>query len=160
MKKRLKTIIPALIMIVLTVFVAWYIAGEKIIKVNSDDIKIIKVSSETPLFGEYYNCIIDFSSNTVTETGRREGNEYENTNHFSDEDKENFVVKANEYGFFNWKESYLKNISTNDSTMHEICITYTDDSKQYISYQQPGMPPAYEYDEMTTVFLKTFGCLI
>ena len=102
MKTKLKFIIPALISIVLIVFVAWYISGWK----SPSDIDRIEIISENQLFLEYNKYIIDFNNNTFTETERKSGIEQKNITHFSDKDKENFVRKANMYGFFIWKKSY------------------------------------------------------
>lgn len=152
MKTKLKIIIPALIAIVLTVFVAWYISGWK----SPSDIVSIEISSEAPYFQVHYEYFINFSENTLTYNNLK--NDSKRVTTFSDEDKDNFVRKASRYGFFHWKESYLKNVSMNDSTMTGICITYNDETEQKICFQQPNLP--YTYEIMEEVFNETFGCYI
>ncbi|MCM1506293.1 MAG: hypothetical protein NC177_04035 [Ruminococcus flavefaciens] len=154
-KVKLKIIIPALIMIAVTVFAVWYFSFSD--RKSPSDIVSIKISSEAPLFSRYNKYFIDFNSNTVTKTERDGDDEKEKTTHFSDVDKENFVNKANMYGFFSWKESYLGK-RPNDNYLIGICITYSDGSEQDICFQSPNIPPSYE--TMQDVFLETFGCLI
>ena len=149
MKTKLKFIIPSLIAILLTVFVSWYISDWK----SPSDIVSIEISSEAPYFKVHYEYFIDFSENTLTYNDLKD--DVKRVTTFSDEDKENFVNKANMYGFFNWKESYLKNVSMNDSTMKDICITYSDGTEQEICFQQPNVPHTYEI--MSEVFCETFG---
>ncbi|MDE5557780.1 MAG: hypothetical protein K2J32_08865 [Ruminococcus sp.] len=152
MKTKLKFIIPALISIVLIVFAVWYISGWK----SPSDIVSIKVSSEAPYFQVHYEYFIDFSENTLTYNDLKD--DLKKITTFSDENKENFVHQASMYGFFNWKKSYLKNVSMNDSTMKDICITYSDGTEQEICFQQPNVPLTYEI--MREVFNETFGYYI
>ncbi|MCM1316012.1 MAG: hypothetical protein NC205_06205 [Prevotella sp.] len=100
MKTKLKFIIPSLLAILLTVFVIYYISGWK----SPSDIVSIEISAEAPYFQVHYKYFIDFSENTLTYNNLK--NDLKRVTTFSDEDKKDFVHKANMYGFFNWKESY------------------------------------------------------
>ena len=112
----------------LTVFVAWYISYK-----SPSDIDRIEIEDGEYLFGYSSNYIIDFKSNTLTKTEIARDSELEKITHFSDEDKENFVRKANMYVFFSWKESYSPIGEVHDGGYTDFLIIYNDGSQHKTS---------------------------
>mgnify|MGYP003304308696 CR=1 FL=1 len=76
------------------------------------------------------------------------------TTQFSDENAEYFIKYANMYGFFKWKESYIKDGNVKDGTQTNITIEYMDNSLQTIECYAE-FPNTY--DEMQEVFYEAFG---
>lgn len=138
---------------VLTVISCIYISDWK----KPEDIISIETEIETPLFLEHDKYIIDFSKNTFTYNDFK--SDSEKITAISDEDKKNFVRKANIHGFFDWKEVYESTENgENDSAVYSIYITYNDNSEQKIFFQIPDTPVTFE--AMREVFHETFGYYI
>lgn len=130
-----------------------------IVTKSVSDINRIKIIAEEQLFSYYSKDIVDFSTNTITETIIKGDIEKEKIIKFSDEDKKNFVRKANIHVFFDWKEVYESTENgENDSAVYSIYITYNDNSEQKIFFQIPDTPVTFE--AMREVFHETFGYYI
>lgn len=162
--KKLKFIIIAVIILLATSTVTYFInekSPEEVIKTvkSSEDISRIEIIAEEQLFSYYSKDIVDFNTNTITQTIIKGDDEKEKIIKFSDEDKKNFVSQANNYGFFDWKEIYESTINgDNDSAVYSIYITYNDNSEQKIFFQIPDTPATFK--AMREVFYETFGSYI
>lgn len=161
--KKLKFIIIAAV-VLLTAGTLYFMdreSPEEVITTikSPEDINRIEIIAEEHLFSYYSKDIVDFSTNTITETIIESNIEKEKIIKFSDEDKKNFVRKANIHGFFDWKEVYESTENgENDSAVYSIYITYNDNSKQKIFFQIPDTPVTFE--DMREVFHETFGYYI
>lgn len=144
MKTKLKFIIPVIIISLLLGIALFYISDWK----KPEDIVRIEVNSGEYLFQKFYDYTIDVENNTLT---------YVNENRitsFNDDEKKDFVRKANIYGMFSWKEEYTPKGSVCDGNYTSIYITYNDGSCQKIHCY---IEHPLTYDKMREVFLETFG---
>ncbi|MCM1316013.1 MAG: hypothetical protein NC205_06200 [Prevotella sp.] len=102
-KIKLKFIIPVILFIVLILCITARPSDDNEIPagiVSASDIDRIEIKEGDYYFQRYYGYIIDFNENTLTETTETTEGQSKCIKYFSDEDKENFVNKANIYGFF------------------------------------------------------------
>lgn len=102
-----------------------------------------------------YHYEIDFDNNTVTEhidnpTYDTTPTDSETT--FTETDKKYFIRCANNYGFFNWKDSYKSSIY--DMKGVDIHITFKNGMQKNINCY--GKFPL-RYEKMKKVFEKAFG---
>lgn len=161
MKTRLKFIIPIVIVALLS---ALCIISEKftenetpedIVIKSPSDISRIEIKTGEYIFQEFQNYTIDFDNNIFTH--KIQNTDKEKITNFSDEDKENFVRKANIYGFFGWKELYDIG-EVEDGGYTKFLITYSDGSQQKISCYNK-YPDTYS--EVWNAIYEIFGdCII
>ena len=103
-----------------------------------------------------YSYKIDFLNSSIL----HEIEDYDKSENFytdfTYQEAEFFVEKANQYGFFNWEESY-NNPYVDDGTAVGILINFKDGSvHETLCYN--AYPP--NYDEMAEVFHEAFGLII
>jgi len=126
--------------------------SENIVIKSTSDIDRIEIETGEYVFQYFNNYIIDFNDNTFTHKILNE--DKEKVTHFSDEDKENFVRKANMYGFFSWQESYAPEVQVEDGGYTHFLIIYNDGS-QHETWCDNAYPDTY--DAMWKTFLELFG---
>ncbi|MDE6833126.1 MAG: hypothetical protein K2J39_02595 [Ruminococcus sp.] len=117
--------------------------------VSASDIDRIEIEHGDYYFNSYYGYIIDFNENTLTAT---EEGQIKRVTHFREEDKENFVRKANMYDFFLWKKSYVK-LNVHDGGYVYFLTTYNDGS-QHETNCDNAYPPTYRamWDSYIEIF--------
>ncbi|MDE6425203.1 MAG: hypothetical protein K2K89_03575 [Ruminococcus sp.] len=124
--------------------------------VSASDIDRIEIKEGDYYFQSYYGYIIDFNENTLTETTETTEGQSKCIKYFSDEDKENFVNKANIYGFFKWKKSY--SIKAEDGGYTDFLVIYKDGSQHETSCDN-AYPPTYK--AMWDSYIEIFNnCMI
>ncbi|MCM1506292.1 MAG: hypothetical protein NC177_04030 [Ruminococcus flavefaciens] len=152
--KRFKVIITVILIIMLMSYVTGCMHDDSEVLeniVSASDIARIEIES-TNYYPYYYSkYIVDFESNTVMITSGDSQGEEEKTRNFSEEKKENFVRKANMYGFFNWKESYEPMGEVDDGRC-EYFLTIYNDGSQHETWCDNAYP--ITYDEMWDAFFE------
>lgn len=147
--KKLKAIIPVVLCATFILYITGILHNDNKIPesiVSASDIASIKI--EYTNYMPYYHSehIFDFNNNTCT---YKNDDDNEKVRHFSEEKKENFINKANMYGFFYWQEEY--SINAYDG-IHEHFLTIYNDGSQHETWCENAYP--LTCDEMWDAFLE------
>ena len=129
---------------------------ENINIIDIENIKSIEISVEYGYPHSIYSYKIDFLNSSIL----HEIEDYDKSENFytdfTYQEAEFFVEKANQYGFFNWEESY-DNPNIEDGEGIDIFINFKDGSiKETLCYN--AYPP--NSDVMAEVFHEAFGLII
>lgn len=145
---KLLTVLFGVILIAVSAF-SWYyipmITGK-----SADDVLSIEVRRHNGYPPYTTTYMIDFTNNTLTSSEEDGQTEYR---HFSEENKDNFIGSANLYGFWDWKEEYIRE-GVYDATGVGIDVLYADGSEQSIYCYGWAAP---NYEQISDVFYNNFG---